>query len=75
VSEKISLRAFDEAREARMAENSQAFPPQTLAFTAPTLFWPCHLPQERYNFLESAPKKEIPARILDQLRQKEMAGA
>jgi hypothetical protein len=36
------------------------FPPQMLAFTAPTFFWPYNLSQERYNFWESASKKEIP---------------
>ena len=64
MSEKITWRALDEASKARTEANWQAFPPQTLAFTAPTFFWPCNLSQERYNFLESVPKKEIPARIL-----------
>ena len=60
VSEKITWRALDEAWETKTAANSQPFPPQTLAFTAPTFFRPCNLSQERYNFLESVPKKEIP---------------
>jgi len=60
VSEKTTWRVLNEADEAKMAANWQAFPPQTLAFTAPTFFWPCNLSQERYNFLESVSKKEIP---------------
>jgi hypothetical protein len=56
VSEKTTWRVLDEADEAKTAANWQAFPPQTLAFTAPTFFWPCNLSQERYNFLESASK-------------------
>ena len=46
------------ALSAKTAANWQAFPPQTLAFTVPTFFWPCNLSQERYNFSESASKKE-----------------
>ncbi len=60
MSKKATWRVLDEADEAKSAANWQAFPPQTLAFTAPTFFWPCNLSQERYNFLESASKKEIP---------------
>ena len=60
MSEKTSWRVLDEADEAQTAANCQAFSPQTLAFTAPTFFWPCNLSQERYNFLESVSKKGIP---------------
>ena len=60
MSEKTTWRVLDEADEAKIAANWQASPPQTLAFTAPSFFWPCNLSQERYNFLESVSKKEIP---------------
>jgi hypothetical protein len=60
VSEKVTTRVLYEAGQARTAANCQDFPLQTLAFSAPTILWSRNLSQERYNYLESAPKKEIP---------------
>jgi len=60
VSAQSTWRALDEAGEARTAANRPAFLPQTLAFGAQTFFWPCNLPQERYNFVKPVSKKEIP---------------
>jgi hypothetical protein len=60
VSAQSTWRALDEAGEARTAANRPAFLPQTLAFGAQTFFWPCNLPQERYNSVKPVSKKEIP---------------
>jgi hypothetical protein len=60
VSAQLTWRALDEADNARTAANRPAFLPQTLAFSAQTFLWSCNLHQERYNFLDPAPKKEIP---------------
>ena len=60
MSAQSTWRALDEAGEARTAANRPAFLPQTLAFGAQTFFWPCNLPQERYNFVKPVSNKEIP---------------
>jgi hypothetical protein len=60
VSALLTWRALDEAGEARTAVNRPVFLPQTQAFSGQKFFWPRNLPQERYNSIEPAPKKEIP---------------
>lgn len=50
MSAQLTLRALDEAVEARTLANRPAFPPQTLAFSGQTFFWPRHLPQKRHIF-------------------------
>ena len=47
------------ALSAKTAANWQAFPPQTLAFTVPTFFWPCNLRSD-ITSRNRRPKKKIP---------------
>jgi hypothetical protein len=56
----VAWGALDEALKTTTAANRPALLLQTLAFPAQTIFWPCNLPQEIYNFLKSGVKKEIP---------------
>ena len=56
----IDSEALAEASKARTVANLPASLPQTPTFSAPTIFSPFHLPQERYNCLEPVSKKEIP---------------
>ena len=58
MSEKLTWTPLDDAAQSMTAANRLAFLPQTF-------FWPCNLPQERYNSLEPVPKREIPAQSRD----------
>ena len=64
MSANLTWTALDKAGEAWATANRPAFPPRPLVFSTQTFLRSCNLPQERYNCKDSAPKKEIPVKVL-----------